>query len=403
MLRSLVVITCLSLLAACAPSPLTPTPTVPPPSLWSAPVTLARAQQSDPPVIWPQFGGMAAAWVGADEAGVHENAVRWSNGSLGATAVLPLPPRHPYALSGLPASNGDLHLLWLDADDSGATHLFSALLSAQLTVERGPTPISERSALRYDASADDHGGVWTAWSGDLAAEPSLYGQQIDADGRPRPSFRIATDASEPALTRAKDGTLTVYWLGASDGQVYRAALANDGAGSIQVLTASIRVDAADQLDSFRAGLDTTHAYLFWNVRRADGSAEVWMASGPLGASEWSQPRRLLMTPDSAAVETPWGEVESASASGAPVRRAAPLAGQHTLLPVAAEIAGKLSVLYFQGGKLAGVESVAETVGLLAAPSLTADASGGLIAAWAAPQDDGYAALTMAIKLLNPPG
>ncbi len=398
MLRSLVVLSLLSLIAACAP--VTPTPTSTPLSPWSDPVTLGRAQQGDPPVIWPQFGGIAASWASADEAGVHENAIRFSNGVLSAVTVLPLPPRHPYALSGAPASNGDLHLLWLDADTSGETHLFSALLSSQLTVERGPTPISERAALRYAVIPAENGSVWTAWSGDLAAEPSLYAQPIDADGRPRPSKRIATDATEPALTRAEDGTVTVYWLGASDGQVYRATVGENGAGPIQALTASVRLEAADQLDSLRAGLDRTYAYLFWNVTRADGSVEVWLASGALAQSEWAQPRRLLLTQGGAAVATSWGQVASASASGAPVRRVGPLAGQRDWLPVAAQTDRGLEMLYFQDGKLIGAEPVTEAVGLLAAPGLTTDANSGLVVSWAEPDDDGYASLKVTIKPLS---
>ena len=244
---------------------------------------------------------------------------------------------------------------------------------------RGPTAGSDQATLRYATAAADDGAVWTAWSGGLAAEPTLYAQYVDGDGRPRPPLRVAADAGEPTLARAADGTVSVYWIGGSDGQVYRAALSLDGAADIQAITASVHLGTGDQLESLRAGLDETHAYLFWNVERADASTEVWMASAPLKSGQWAQARRLV------------------AADGTAVRRVGPLAGQRELLTAAAQIDRGVTALTFAGGGLVSMERIAGDTGLLAPPSLLLGADGGLIAAWAQPETDGYAALKMAIR------
>ena len=225
-------------LIACAACTATP-----PDTLSNEVVTLAQTEQADAPALaWN--GGLIAAWIGSDARGVHQDARRLTSAGMSATVTLPLPPTHPYGQGLFPGVDGNTHLLWLDADSDNVTNLYSALITPDLVVERGPIPISEGLALRYAASPDGSGGLWTVWSGGLLAEMNIYARQIDNEGRPLQTAIIATNGSDPALARTMDGAVWLFWL--ADGQLMRARL--DPAGETQAISGAVSLAPGDRAD-----------------------------------------------------------------------------------------------------------------------------------------------------------
>lgn len=382
----------LVLATACQPA-LTPTP--PPRSLWGDIITVAEAEQSSAPALWADTSRVVTGWIGSDDAGIHQDMRQWLGSSLSPITVLPLPPSHPYAQSWLTGSIGNLHLLWLDANDAGETQLFSALITAQFTVERGPIPMSESLALHYAAVSEPNGRAWVVWSGGLLSEPSLYLRSIDEAGRPQPSQHIALDADYPAMVRGSDGSIELFWIEA--GQLLHAQLRNGVVSESKALAPTVYLGAGDRLHSLSAGLDDTQGYVFWNVTRASGVDETWVTSGLLDASAWAQPvpLKISIDPDSD-VSTGFntGPASAASWGESPLAWAAPLNAQYAVLPVAVQSPDGLSVVYFQDGQLIGYQNVVSGVQLIGAPALTADRNRHLYLAWSQPSPTAAAQLLL---------
>lgn len=365
----------LCFIAACASAPTA----TPPPTFWTI-TTLALEQQMDAPVIWLDAAELAS-WVGADDAGIHQDARRRRDGLLNAPVVLPLPPRHPYSQRSAAAGAGNFHLFWLDAGDDGANALFSAVLTPDLAIRRGPTPISDRLTLRYSLAALDGGAVWVAWSGGVLSEPAIFMQYVDEDGRPRLSQQAATNADFPALARLNSGGIRLFWLVGGSRRLMRGAWSENRLEQVTVLTAGVAFEPGDRLVSLSAALDRIQGYVFWNLTRADGQDETWLSAGEIDAGTWSPPQRLSVP----------------SETVAPVRWAAPLPGQHDALPVAAQVGNELRVLWFQGGTVVRGETVAPLAAdLLAPPGIYSDGAR-LVVAWSEPTPQGVAALNVAVQ------
>jgi hypothetical protein len=361
-------------------------------------VTLANAPQADAPTILPGANGLLAAWVGSDDAGVHHDALRVIDGLLSPVTVLPLPPQRPRAQTLFPAPADAAHLLWLD---SASTHaeprLYAALLTPDLRVERGPTPVSDALALRYAALPATDGSVWAAWSGGLVAEPTLSIRSIDPEGRPRPAMEVASAADFPALVGV-DNVLYLFWLSVADGQLLRARLRDGVIESTAMLTSGVSLRPGDRLDTLTAGVDATHAYVFWNITRLEGGAETWWAAGAPDARVWNPPRRLSVSVPGAAYQPPFsaGGARRIEAGDRPLSRVAP-AGMDGALAAAAQTGdGRLVIVYFERGAPAGLADFAPTRGLVGMPALYADAQRRLYLAWAEPAPDTPAALRLLI-------
>lgn len=292
----------LLILCACSPAP-TPTPTLSP-LPYAFQRLIAESPQREPPALWIGERVGIAAWVGSDEAGVHIDARTFSttNGAMEPITVLPLPPRRPAALSLHPTSARDgaarVRLLWLDADDSGATHLFSALIggldSGDLTVERGPIRVSDRPVQDYAAVFDGFGRLWTVWRGGLASEPALYLQLIDSEARPGLPERVAANAGAFTLVADSAG-LHLFWVNRESNRIMQSQI-NDGAVThTHPLSNAPAFAPADRLLSLRVGIDRIQGCLFWHIERWNGgtpSREVWWTTGGLSRADWTTPVRL---------------------------------------------------------------------------------------------------------------
>ncbi len=330
-------------------------------------ITLAEAQQGRAPALYAHGGRLTAVWVGADSAGVHHDARQQINGELSPITVLPLPPTYPYDQRLYPAHDDSMFLLWLDRS-LDVTRLYGALISPDLTIQR-TAPISDGLALRYSAVSDGQGGLWVAWSGGLLSEPTLYMRHIDAEGRPLDQFRIASNAEYPTMIRTNEGTITLFWIQA--GQVMRARLQDGLALETQNITSTISLAPGDRLYDFNAALDSTHAYVFWNVTRANGQLETWLASGEIAARYWNAPSSFTLS------------VNEDQSGLPPLRWASPLVGQLDSLLVAVESRLGVGVVELKGGAIIGYSTVLPDVYLIGTPTL-AMRDQTLVLAWSNP-------------------
>lgn len=361
------------------------TPALPPlATAWGNSVLIAQAPQAAAPALVLDSGGLMAAWIGADERGVHHDVRRVGlDGAFGDALTLPLPPRYPRALQLATGIGGRTHLLWLDADDDGDTQLYGAVLDSELAVFRGPTLVSDAATYRYHALADGAGGVLVAWSGGLAAEPTLMVTQIDYEGRPVQSLARLEGADYPTLFRAPDG-IYLLWLDVREQVVCLSLFHADVALSCQMRVPSVHLERGDWLQGLSAGADRAHIYVFWNIERGQSGDETWFASLPMGGSEWSQPQRLrFATQVDATIQTGYnsGNVSGAQLGGeATFALAAPLPTVGDTLPVGGQSGGELGILYLVDGGVAGYDAAVQAR-LLAPPLILSDGDRHLYVAW----------------------
>ena len=389
-MRRLLLVGLLLFLAACSNSG-TPSPSpadqqaTTSASLWGAPITVAQTQQSDAPALVSNNAGLIMAWIGSDDRGVHQDARSYIAGQLNDSVTLPLPPTHPYDQHLYPGDNGNTQLLWLDAGQHDQNYLYSALLSSDLTVQRGPVSVSDGLALRYSAVSDGSGGLWVAWSGGQLSELTLYERHIDDQGRPLlESSTLASNADYPALVRTNGGALWAFWL--SNGQLMRQEL--DPAGQAQSLTSAVSLATGDHLIDVKAALDATSAYFFWNITRADGTNETWLTAGSLSANVWRQPEKLQVKVDSSTlIDTGFkiGSITSAASGGSmALRWAEPHTDQYQSLAAAVESDAGLGVVTFNGGDVNGYTPAQSNVHLIGHPALAVAADGNFALAWSSP-------------------
>jgi hypothetical protein len=94
------------------------------------------------------------------------------------------------------------------------------------------------------------------------------------------------------------GLINLYWLRTTDGAVMQAGFIDGKAINPKPLVDGVLLNPGDRLDGFYAARDSTYDYLFWNVSRADGRHETWVASAAAGSGRAARPasarqRRLV--------------------------------------------------------------------------------------------------------------
>jgi hypothetical protein len=280
---------------------------------------------------------------------------------------LPLPPRHPFAQQGVTAANRRLHLFWLDAGPDDSNRLFAALLSPDLVVERGPVAVSDALTQRYALFPASDGAVYIAWSGGLAAEPALYTQIIDAEGRPLEAQRVALDADWPAMTDGSERP-TLFWLDRASGDLWRADF--DGANGLR-LASGVALRAGDRIAAVSAAADDVTAVFAWNVTRADGSDESWLTGGSLSVSGWPAPTQA---------ETDTGEL---------VRWLTLAAGADAHV-AAAQVGRQIGLVALAGTQVTGFTALADLSADLIGPPRLLQADGQAWVSWAEPGPDSAA-------------
>ena len=395
------------LLAACQPAT-TPTPVPLPASAWGPIITLAQAEQTDAPALAVDEKGVIAAWVGADEQGVFQ-ALRTVNAEGMSDPVrMPLPVR-PYAQQFAPAGNDRLHLFWLDSNVNGETRLFTALLKPNLERDRDWTLLTEESTRRYTLLPTEDGGVWAISSGGLASEPGLFAHFVDGDGRWRLSdnYQLVENADWPALLQRADGLINLYWLRTTDGAVMQAGFIDGQVIDPQPLVDGVQINPGDRLDGFYTARDSAQYYLFWNISRADGRHESWLASAASDATSWQPPTRLKINiPEDMSFNAPptnffesgfnTGVTYTASDGRENVSWLKPASGVFPNLPVAAQVDEQIAVIFLRGGHIVGYRpmDLGNPLTLIGTPSLAVDRDLYLYLAWAQPDPAGYANLQL---------
>jgi hypothetical protein len=362
---------------------------------WGPLLLLAEAEQADAPAIQVQpDGSLTAAWIGTDAAGVHQDARTLRRDNLSPVVVLPLPPRRPTAQALVPASGGSSHLIWLDADERGVSQVYTALLTPELRVERGPIAISDSPALRFVALPAPGGQALIFWSGGPPAEPMLTVQRIDRSGLPAAPQRLAYNADWPTAALANDGIYHIAWLDSNQ----RVGYGQLRADSFSLQTSPVHAlerRAGDRLHQFQAALDTSHLYLFWNLTRLDEGDQTWMISRDLQANTWSQPQRLgISLQDGLFTDTGFntGTVQAAAYGERWLRWTAPLAGQFETLAAAGAIDHEIGGVYLRAGAIVGYQSIQSVDLLIGQPTLQTDQDRHLYLAWAEPGSTGLARL-----------
>ena len=366
-------------------------------SVWGTITTIATAQQGTAPAFWPENGSITAAWIAADERGVHQDAQTFASELTQDTVVLPLPPVHPYAQQLLPAQNGNWHLLWLDASpDTGEIHLYSALLSPDLTVLRGPTAISEQLTLRYAVISGAGGGVTVVWSGGLLSEPTLYLQHIDARGLPGTPTPITYNGDWPTVTHSSDGITHLFWL--QEGNLHYGQIQGNNLEHVTRIAQGPQPRFGDRLHNLSAAVDSTHLYLFWNITRSGSAdAESWVLAAQQAAPTWTPPARVSVATGDDTLETGFnsGTVKTAQRGDTiTLRWASPAAGEYDTLPVAVAADDSVGIVYYQSGDVAGYQQIASTTRLIGLPAIRIDRDRHIYLAWAEPLDSGAAALNL---------
>lgn len=382
--------------AACQPG--VPWPSTAP--AWQDAIPVAHATSIEPPAIGIRNGnGWLVAW--ADATSIQTLALS----TTGTTA----PPQTIYSGQSpwepvlIPAADGEWHLLWRDVDTYATPHLFSALLSTEGELLRGPIKMPSDGISAFAAAPGDGGTTVLIWA-DLAPRPTLHGHQIDAQGRPSaaPPMVIARNAENPALTRGADGTWYTTWL------AWPASAVDDSASRIVTVATSQRTlpwqspqiheldlyvqpTLTTYVESLTIGLDHTTGYVFLSLRNASTQdALTRMVTFALDADLSVADVSEVQLPNEGPVATPtvqtgfntgpaWTIQDSDAMS--PAAWPVPAPGQHATLPVGFVIEDEIGIGYFQGGHLIGYQPVIAEARPLTGSKLEIDRDRYLTLAW----------------------
>jgi len=231
--------------------------TAPPSETWGRHITLGMSQSAHSVAICADDKGLFVVWP--KEAGLLY-AVVDTSGSLINTGALPIATRKPWVMKASRSSEG-IHLLWIDQPGDA---LFWVLLDSNGEIMNGPAPL--------DA------GVWSfSLTGNVlvyAKDHVLYAFELSAQGpkdRGTPlklpqlrSYDVRLDAS---------GNLHVVAMSMPEPRRPRLLYLRMDAQGIwekEVVLYSQYVPSTSSLGPVSLGIDTTMAYVFWNVESITG-------------------------------------------------------------------------------------------------------------------------------------
>ncbi len=387
------------LLVACGTQPVDPFPKRPI-SRWGEILTLAEAMQADGPQLLKTGEQVYAVWGQAKERNVYHRMRLIYSDELGPWAQLPIPSVYPIDHLLVPSVQEHIHLLWLDVpyDDLEARmRLWSAVITPELLLERGPIRVTREPVFQFTALANGDGSVWIVWSRGLQSEPTLFAQKIDPVGRPGLPETIWQGASWPRLVKTRNHRVYLFWIGQPDDALYRAMFNGPQLMDVTRLDDGIKLERGDHLADFGVALDTTHGYAFWQIVRSSGEVETWVSTGLLGADKWSSPGQLAITVDEDTnFETGFngGRAFAAALGDKHLEWAAPLRGQFDVVALAVEVEQTLGIVYLRSGAVAGFMPIVETVNLIGKPFLQTDINRHLYLTWAQPTGEGVAQLLL---------
>jgi hypothetical protein len=409
-------------LAGCSPAASAPPTYTSASPAWSLAVPVGEAYQLNAPAVGSTQEGWAVVW--ADGPSLFFRQVG-PDGTLTPPYALPLGTQTPWNPVLVPAHDRGWHLLWQDLDPWGDVQLFSARLQADGTLLRGPITVSQEPVSTVTAAPGDGESVIVIWA-DANPRPSLYGQHLDAQGRPAagsPAL-IARNAGWPALNRTADGRWVLGWLALPDSPhsapSERIATVLIASGPLPWASdadpVSVgRVDLSDTteyVEAVQVGLDQNYGYLLVSLRSAaTGQPRADVLVFPLNEGSPPPPQPVLAAitvpaepPPAADLTTGFNtgpalalpaDTDSTDTPEVLTGRATAVQGQFAVLPVALEAAGEIVVGYFQDGLMVGYQPItsgAQAVGTL---GLWVDRDRHLSLAWAnRPAADGGPAILL---------
>lgn len=358
----------------------TPAASLPPvQTAWGEAPALAQAPSISPPALAADRDGFTLAAFQPTGDGA-ERLTLFTDGQPIAT---PVTARAPYALTLHAAAEGGFFAVWLDHDPARGGQLTVARLTTDGRTD-GALLAAEMPVVRYSAAAQPDGSLWVVWSATPIPEPALFSSRIDRQGRARTPERIQAAADHPALLRA-DGRTWLYWLSDTDGTAYRAELTDAQLSEVVRVTDGARRAPGDTLIGLSVGVDTTHAYLFWQVLGADGRGQVWWTTGAPTEGGWPPAIPLGLTTDP--VTSPEAGFNHGALVGAGLGTelagwALPASGQSDALPTAAVWSDGIGVVYWRGGiPFAAQIVVPSAPNLIAPPAVAYDTERDLALAW----------------------
>ncbi|MEL7435285.1 MAG: hypothetical protein AAFN11_15160, partial [Chloroflexota bacterium] len=245
--------------------------------------------------------------------------------------------------------------------------------------ELGPVVLSDQPTRNYSVVPTDDNLFRVVWSGGLGQTTNLYLNQVDAFGRPFGGGRLRIGGDYPALLRAIDGTVHLFWLEDNGRDAYSATFneSNDPVLTDIQRVVTANISGTDIIEHFSLAYDGETVTLIWHVRRVNNTRLVITSSASLAnasdASAYTAPEPLRL-PDDTVVQwlTPTNSPESN-------------------LPVAVHDGRTLSFAQMTDGQLTHIEQLVETGSLIGAPAI-ASSPRTLALSWAQPSGAGYANL-----------
>lgn len=384
------------LLAACEPNRPAPTPTEsPPPSVtataipetglktaWGMANELASARSFETPAL--AISGETAVLAAFETLNGTPSLVTYLDNTRVETG---LGASQPFSLTLHASGDNGTVALWLDTDESGIQKLYSAWLSADGLAPYGLVAVSANPVTRYTAATLPDKTIWVVWSTPVTGESALIGSRIDMAGRPRQPQPLRIAADFPALAVTQSGNALLYWLDGTQRGLYRGEVTDAGLTRISEISATpVTYAATDQLLRLDAGIDTTHAYLFWQILNSDGQRTIWILAAPIDGTNQTPATRLAISASETPAQTDFNHGTAyetyPDSAGIQARAVMPNSGQNETLPVTALTDDGLGVIYFRAGApFAAQTLVRENIALVAPPALVTTDSRDLILAW----------------------
>jgi hypothetical protein len=371
---------------------------------WSKGLPLGLASLSNRVALAvDEMGGVYAVWGGLDR---ELRFVRLDpRARVEVDRALDVEANRPQQPQLTLDSEGQLHLVWLDKQDTGFGVMY-ARLSGEGQVLQGPTSLSESVlGLGYVVLALEPAGrtVEVFWSDTAASRPGLYHAAVDWTGAVvAPEEMLVLDGLGPAAQTDRQGFVHLAWRTERVGErlefyysVYdpaRRALGPEMKVGEPVAQASLLggPTSAAKFDGPRMGLDENLVYLAWTMEvRERGNLAAftfYQAFSPpvLGQRGGPGPFDYPLPEVTAEPVFVWGADPSLTGDAQFLPGQQP--GQVLACFTQAQGPRNLQMLQsavnrLQAGQLAGLEVVSATTGASMKPNVGVDGQGHLHLVW----------------------
>lgn len=272
------------------------------PTDWGDVEAFGVAEQRHAPVLIVGEGWTVGVWVSADESDTYHTLRRWDRDGLGEEKRLPILTAFPQNHQVVSTQMGLHHLLWLDGEPSeplAGLRLWGVMVrqvNQSPDITRGAFIVNDYPIFDFDAVTDGEGGAWVFFNSLPLAEPNLYAQHLDREGRPRTPTYLIGGANHPRAVRLEDGTIRIFWHNPLTGKLLSGEFVADQLTNIQTHLTVPTLDKTDLLDDVHIAVDQTHYTIFWNITRfAESRSETFFSTARRDdLTAWTTRQRLMM-------------------------------------------------------------------------------------------------------------